>query len=64
MAKKEKVQSIWSDLWAKYKIEWTKAWQEYKTLVGPFIVGTAKYIWLLIEELLDVVKTGLLETGK
>jgi hypothetical protein len=64
MAKKEKAQSIWGDLWAEYKIKWKKAWQEYKTLVGPFIKGTAKYIWLLIEELLAVVKTGLLETGK
>ena len=64
MAKKEKAQGIWNSLWEEYKIEWKKAWSEYKTLIGPFIKGTASYIWLLIAGLLKLVTTGLYESGK
>ena len=60
----KKAQSIWNTLWEEYKIEWKKAWSQYKTLIGPFIKGTASYLWLLISGLLDVVSTGLYETGK
>jgi len=60
----KKAQSIWNTLWEEYKIEWKKAWSQYKTLIGPFVKGTAQYIWLLIEEFLAVVRTGLEESGK
>jgi hypothetical protein len=60
----KKAQSIWNTLWEEYKIEWKKAWAQYKTLIGPFIKGTASYLWLLISGLLDVVSAGLYETGK
>lgn len=62
--KEQKIKSVWSELWAKYRKEWSEAWAKYKTLIGPFIKGTASYIWLLISNLLEIIKTGLLETGK
>ena len=62
--KEQKIKTVWTELWAKYKKEWTEAWNKYKTLVGPFIKGTASYIWLLISNLLEIVKTGLFETGR
>lgn len=61
--KKEKAQSIWASLWEQYKIEWKKLWGEYKSLIIPFIEGTAKYIWQLIYGLIALVVKGLYQTG-
>ena len=61
--KKEKAQSIWSSLWEQYKMEWKKLWGEYKSLIIPFIEGTAKYIWQLIYGLIALVVKGLYQTG-
>lgn len=60
----KKIKTVWEELWDKYKREWTEAWKAYKTIIGPFVKGTASYIWLLISNILEVVKTGLLETGR
>ena len=66
MVKKKEVkkQGIWESLWEQYKFEWKKLWGEYKSLIIPFIEGTAKYIWQLVYGLLALVIKGLLETGK
>ena len=60
----KKIKTVWEELWDKYRKEWTEAWNSYKTVIGPFIKGTASYIWLLISNILEVVKTGLLGTGR
>lgn len=65
MAKKEvKAQGIWDSLWEQYKMEWKKLWGEYKSLIIPFIEGTAKYIWQFVYGLIALVVKGLYETGK
>lgn len=71
MAKKELKKSIWEqmkevwvNIWVEYKAEWKALWIEYKTLVGPFIKGTASYIWQLIAGILAVVSKGLYGCGK
>lgn len=63
MAKKEKSQGIWNNLWEEYKADWKKLWSEYKSLIIPFIEGTAKYIWQLIYGIIALVVKGLYQTG-
>ena len=58
------MKQIWEDLWDAYKEAWKDAWNQYKTLVGPFIKGTATYIWLLVSGFIDFVTVGLYESGK
>lgn len=58
------MKQIWADLWAGYKVAWCLAWAEYKTVIGPFIKGTASYIWLLVAGLLELLTRGLYESGK
>lgn len=58
------MKEIWSKLWLEYKVAWKEAWEKYKTIVGPFIKGTANYIWLLVAGLLELVSVGLYESGK
>lgn len=71
MAKKEEKKTIWEQMkdawksvWADYCTEWTKLWNEFKTIIGPFIKGTAAYIWQLIAGLIAVVSKGLYACGK
>ena len=64
MAKKEKSQGIWNNLWEEYKMEWKKLWDEYKSIIIPFIEGTAKYIWQLVYGLISLVAKGLYLTLK
>jgi hypothetical protein len=66
MVKQKKVVSIkdiWSILWAQYKAEWVALWCEYKSLIIPFVEGTAKYIWQLIYGLIALVVKGLYQTS-
>lgn len=58
------MKAIWRKLWLAYKKEWKQAWKKYKTIVGPFIKGTASYIWLLVAGLLDLVTKGLYQSGE
>lgn len=58
------MKQIWTKLWLEYKKAWKAAWKKYKTLVGPFIKGTASYIWLLIAGLLELVTKGLYQSGQ
>lgn len=58
------MKSIWTKLWLEYKKEWKAAWKKYKTVIGPFIKGTASYLWLLIAGLLELVTKGLYQSGE
>lgn len=58
------MKAIWTKLWLEYKQAWKEAWEKYKTVIGPFIKGTASYIWLLIAGLLELATVGLYESGK
>lgn len=60
---KKKAQGIWNSLWEQYKMEWKKLWTEYKSLIIPFIEGTAKYVWQLVYGLIKLVTVGLYESG-
>lgn len=67
MAKQKKVvaiHDIWAVLWAEYKAEWVALWYEYKSLIIPFIEGSAKYIWQLFYGLIALVVKGLYLTLK
>ena len=62
--KKEKAQGIWNNLWEQYKMEWKALWIQYKSIIIPFIEGTAKYIWQLVYGLIELVIKGLYLTGE
>lgn len=59
-----KKQGWWSALLEQYKANWKKLWKEYKSIIIPFIEGTAKYIWQLIYGLIALVAKGLYLTLK
>ena len=61
---KKKAQGIWNSWWEEYKKEWKALWCEYKSLIIPFVEGTAKYIWQLVYGLIKLVVVGLYESGK
>lgn len=60
----EQMKEAWANAWADYKAEWKALWLEYKTLIGPFIKGTASYIWQLIAGIIKVLTVGLYNCGK
>lgn len=45
---KEQLLEVIHECNAEYKDRWKAAWELYKTIIGPFIKGTATYIWNLI----------------
>lgn len=60
----EQMKEVWAGVWAEYCNEWRELWNDYKTIIGPFIKGTAAYIWQLIAGILAVVSKGLYGCGK
>lgn len=60
---KQKAQGIWNNLWEEYKAEWKTLWVQYKTLIIPFVDGTAKYVWQLVYGLIALAVKGLYQTG-
>jgi hypothetical protein len=58
------IKDIWAVLWAEYKAEWKALWCEYKSLIIPFVEGTAKYIWQLVYGLIKLLTKGLYRSGK
>lgn len=47
-----------------YKNRWKEAWEIYKTVIGPFIKGTATYLWTLIYGSLDYLAKVIYRCGK
>ena len=49
---------------AEYVGKWKAAWTEYKTLIGPFVKGTATYLWNLTYGSLEYVGKVVYGCGK
>lgn len=49
---------------AVYVEKWEAAWVEYKTIIGPFVKGTATYLWNLTYGSLAYVGKVLYGCGK
>lgn len=45
---KEKLYDVIHNENVAYKDRWKNAWLTYKTIIGPFVKGTATYLWTLI----------------
>lgn len=58
------MKEIWRELWNEYTAEWSRLWKQYKTIVGPFVKGTANYLWHLIEGFLILLTKGIYRSGK
>lgn len=47
-----------------FRGRWKAAWEIYKTVIGPFIKGTATYLWALVYGTLYYVGSLLYHWGK
>jgi len=45
---KEQLKEVFHNANIEYCEKWKAAWYTYKTVIGPFIMGTATYIWTLV----------------
>lgn len=61
---KEQLLKIWFENNALYCSRWKEAWLTYKTIIGPFVKGTATYIWTLVYGSLYWVGNLLYQSGK
>lgn len=61
---KQKLLSVIHKENAEYVERWENAWSTYKTVIGPFIKGTATYLWTLIYGSLNYVAKVLYGCGK
>lgn len=71
MAKKKVVKTIKEELAEvihaaneEYLKKWKEAWVKYKTIIGPFVMGTATYIWTLVYGSLYYVGKVIYGCGK
>ena len=60
----EKIKTIWSESFTKYKAEWKACWETYKTVIIPFVEGCFAYVWQLVVGGLEFVSRGVYGTGK
>ena len=61
---KEQLKEVWHQDNVIFCDMWKSAWDKYKTIIGPFIKGTATYIWNLIYGSLYYLGYGLYNSGK
>lgn len=71
MAKKEVKKTLWEqikEVWVEQAKEflsgWKPLWDEYKTVIGPFVKGTFSYIWKIVSGLMSGISKGLYGSGK
>lgn len=60
----QQIKDVWSIKWAEYCEQWKVLWNDYKSIIIPFIKGTALYIYQIINGLFTVVLSGIYESGK
>lgn len=61
---KEQLLAVIHEANAEYVARWVDAWNKYKTIIGPFVKGTATYVWTLVYGSLYYVGTVLYKCGK
>lgn len=58
------MKEIWNICFNKYKKDWKNLWNQYKSIILPFIVGSAKYLWQLVYGFLFLIGSFIYESGK
>lgn len=58
------IKQVWTEQINTFLSGWKPLWNEYKTIIGPFVKGTFAYIWKIISGILSGITVGLYETGK
>lgn len=61
---KEQLKAVWDENNAIFCGRWKEAWDAYKTVIGPFIKGTATYLWTLVYGSLYWVGNLVYQSGK
>ena len=61
---KELIKEIFHNANVEYCEKWKAAWETYKTVIGPFIMGTATYVWTLVYGSLYYVGKVIYQCGK
>lgn len=62
MSTKQKISKVWSDNWKLYCEMWKASWEQYKTLIGPFIKGSFEYLWNLVYGTLSCLGKSIKDT--
>lgn len=60
----EQMKEAWKENWAGYCDEWKRLWGEYKSIIIPFIKGTASYAWQLFAGILAYISVSVYDCGK
>lgn len=61
---KEQLLEVIHEANVEYTTKWKEAWVKYKTIIGPFVMGTATYIWTLVYGSLYYVGKVIYGCGK
>lgn len=61
---KEQLKEVIHEENLAYREKWKTAWNTYKTVIGPFIKGTATYLWTLVYGSLSYVGKIIYRCGK
>lgn len=60
----EQIKEIWAEQAKEFLSGWKPLWDEYKTVIGPFVKGTFAYIWKIVSGLISGISCGIYESGK
>lgn len=60
----EQIKEVWADQVTEFLSGWKPLWEEYKTVIGPFVKGTFAYIWKIVSGIVSGVSKGLYGSGK
>lgn len=60
----QQIKDVWAEQVDEFLAGWKPLWDEYKTIIGPFIKGTFAYAWKIVSGIITILYNGIYGTGK
>lgn len=60
----QQIKDVWAEQVAVFLDGWKPLWDEYKTIIGPFVKGTFAYLWKIVSGIITILYNGIYGTGK
>ena len=60
----QQIKDIWAEQVDIFLDGWKPLWDEYKTIIGPFVKGTFAYLWKIVSGIITILYNGIYGTGK
>ena len=60
----QQIKDVWAAQVAIFLDGWKPLWDEYKTIIGPFVKGTFAYLWKIVSGIITILYNGIYGTGK